>query len=174
VAMRLAARKPELVKSITLIETTADPEPNAFKYSVLNTIVKLFGVKAVTKKVMAIMFGKKFLTDQLRKEEVKEWEQELEKNKKSIVKSVSGVIKRESIFDELKNIECPALIMVGDQDIATVPAKSHRIKSQIKHSDLVMIKGAGHSSSVEEPNQVNRAIKGFILGILQEDSAIKK
>lgn len=174
IAMRLAARKPDLVKSISLIETTADPEPNAFKYTLLNTIVKIFGVKAVTQKVMSIMFGKKFLTDPQRKDERKEWEKELEKNKKSIVKAVTGVIKRKGVFEELKDIECPALIMVGDLDVATVPAKSHRIKSQIKHSELVILKGAGHSSSIEEPNQVNRALKGFILGILQEEYSNKE
>jgi pimeloyl-ACP methyl ester carboxylesterase len=94
IGMRLAARRPDLVKSLILMETSALPEPNTFKYGLLNTIVKLFGVPVVTSAVMKIMFGDSFLNDPARKEERKEFEDLLKKNKKTIVKAVNGVISR--------------------------------------------------------------------------------
>ena len=47
VGLRLAARHPDMIKSLILMETTAQAEPNTIKYSFLNTVVKLFGVKIV-------------------------------------------------------------------------------------------------------------------------------
>ncbi len=128
VGMRLAARRPDLVKSLILMETSAQPEPNTIKYTLLNSIVKIFGVGVVAKPVMKIMFGDTFLNDPNRKIEEIEFETELKKNKKSIVKAVEGVIRRKGIEHELTNIKCPTLIMVGDQDKATVPAKAEFIQ----------------------------------------------
>lgn len=162
VAMRIAARNPKLIKSIILMETSADDEPFKFKYNVLNTIVKLLGVSVITSKVMPIMFGQKFLTDPSRKEEYDIWKRHLQSNKKTIVRAVEGVITRQPVYDELPNITVPSLVMVGDQDVATIPEKSERICSQIPQAKFVKIIGAGHSSSVEEPKQVNQAILTFL------------
>ena len=165
VAMRMAARRPDLVKSLILMETSAQPEPNTFKYTLLNNIVRLLGVKSVTGPVMKIMFGKKFLTDPARSEERNEWKKILQSNKKTIVKAVEGVISRKGVEHELANINCPTLILVGDQDIATVPAKAEFIHSHIKDSKLIYIEGGGHTASIEEPEAYNDAIIDFLNGV---------
>ncbi|MDX2304393.1 MAG: alpha/beta hydrolase [Microscillaceae bacterium] len=164
IAMRLAARYPEWIKSVILLETSADPEPpeNVPRYNTLNTVVRWLGTWAVASKVMQIMFGQKFLTDPSRAALRKEWRKKLTSNKKTITKAVQGVIERKPVFEELKNIKAPVLIMVGDQDVATVPAKSERIKSQIPQAELVIIPGAGHTSTVEEPEFVNQKILEFL------------
>ena len=162
VAMRLAARRPDLVKSLILMETSAELEPNKFKYTMLNNIVRLFGVKAVVQPVMKIMFGHKFLSDPSRREERKEWENELLKNNKSITNAVSAVVDREAISNELKNITCPTLILVGTQDLATPPEKAELIHSKIKDSTLTYIDGGGHTSSIEEPEKYNMEIEHFL------------
>ena len=65
--MRLAARRPDLVRSLILMETSAQPEPNKLNYGILNTLVKFFGVASVTTPVMKIMFGDTFLQDPSRR-----------------------------------------------------------------------------------------------------------
>jgi len=162
VAIRLAARRPDLVNSLILMETSAQAEPNTIKYKLLNTAVKLFGVKAVVKPVMNIMFGDKFLADPKRDGELIEWTNELLNNKKSIVHAVSGVIKRKAVDSELQNIKCPTLILVGTQDKATVPEKAEFIHSKIKNSSLKYIDGGGHTACIEEPEQYNTAIEQFL------------
>ena len=162
VGMRMAARHSSLLRSLTLMETSAEEEVFKGKYKLLTSIVKLFGVKVVTNKVMPIMFGDHFLNDPNRKNEKKEWIIELQKNKKSIVKAVEGVINREAILPGLKNIDMPTLIMVGDQDKATPPAKAITINENIKNSTLHIIRNAGHSSAVEEAEQVNHLLEKFL------------
>lgn len=163
VGMRLAARHPEVIKSLVLMETSAQPEPaeNVPKYRMLNTIVKLLGVWAVKGAVMKIMFGQKFLRDKGRARQRKQWEKELASNRKTITRSVEGVINRQGVEDELRQIECPALVMVGDGDVATVPAKARYIQQHIPGAELLFIPGAGHSASVEEPEFVNQALEDF-------------
>jgi 3-oxoadipate enol-lactonase len=63
VAMRLAARRPDLIKSLLLMETSAQGEPFAFKYNLLKTVVNAFGVRIVTNPIMKIMFSDTFLND---------------------------------------------------------------------------------------------------------------
>lgn len=54
------------------------------------------------------------------------------------------------------------LIIVGDQDVATPPAKAERVHERIQGSRLVTIPGSGHTSTVEEPAAVNAAIKELL------------
>jgi pimeloyl-ACP methyl ester carboxylesterase len=165
--MRVAARHPELVKSLLLMETSAQPEPkeNVPRYNMLTTVVKLFGTGPVSSAVMKIMFGQKFLNDPGRKELKKYWKQQLQANKKTITRAVEGVITRKGVESELAAIKCPTLIIVGDQDIATVPDKARFVHKNIPQSKLVIIPGAGHTSSVEEPELVNKAIEEFLMGV---------
>ncbi|MFY0653395.1 MAG: alpha/beta fold hydrolase [Cyclobacteriaceae bacterium] len=165
VAMRVAARKPELLKSLILLETSAEVEPNKFKYSLLSTVTKFFGIPAVINKVMPILFGQTFLNDLDRKDLVQQWRTELLANKKTITKAVKGVIDRESVLNELGNIHVPTLVIVGEEDVATPPAKSKNIKLKIPQARLAIIKGAGHSSTIEEPLQVIDAIEVFLNGV---------
>ena len=79
-----------------------------------------------------------------------------------ITRAVKGVIEREGVYDRLEAITLPTLIAVGDQDVATVPAKSERIHAKITNSQMVIIPGAGHTSSLEEPDAVNAALDGFL------------
>ena len=162
VGMRLAARKPQLIKSLVLMETSADEEVNKFKYNILNMIFRIAGSKPVKKRIMNILFGKTFLNDASREKERHYWENHMLALKKSITKSVQGVIDRHSVYEEIREIEKPTLVIVGDEDVATVPEKASRIHKQINGSVLHIIPGAGHSSSIENPDEVNQIIEAFL------------
>lgn len=162
VGMRLAARRPDLVKSLTLIATSAEAEKAKFKYTILNTLVKLFGVKAVTKSVMPIMFGQSFLTDPIRNNERLHWQSRLAANKKHITKSTDAVIFRAPVLSELPKIQCPTLILVGDEDVATPLARAQEIAAKLPQSELKIIQHAGHSTVIEQPEQCNQAIQEFL------------
>ena len=79
-----------------------------------------------------------------------------------ITRAVTGVITRDGVTDQLGQIETPTLIIVGDQDVATVPAKAERMHTGIPNSKLVVIPGAGHTSTVEEPVAVTAAMEEFL------------
>ncbi|MFC1530170.1 alpha/beta fold hydrolase [Gemmatimonadota bacterium] len=167
VGMRLAIHHPELLKSLTLLETSADPETvhSLGQYRLLGFIARWFGLRIVANRVMPIMFGKKFLTDASRKQLKEEWRRRLISNKRlGVTRTLKGIIKRDGIHDQLKSIALPTLIVVGDQDVATPPEMAERIQAGIPASLLVTIPGAGHTSTVEEPDAVSTALRAFLEG----------
>jgi pimeloyl-ACP methyl ester carboxylesterase len=122
----------------------------------------LAGTKPILNNIMNILFGQTFLHNVNREEVRQHWFNHLLHLKKSITRCVEGVINRSSVYDEIKNISIPTLVLVGDEDVATVPEKARRIHKQINGSVFEIIKGAGHSSSIEQPELVNHAIAAFI------------
>lgn len=169
VGMRLAIKYPDLVKSLVLIGTTADYESaeNIGRYKRLNLIARWFGMKLIANQVMSIMFGKKFLNDIHRSDLKANWRQTLINNHRiGVTRAVDGVINRQGVSEQLGKIMAPTLIMVGDQDVATVVQKSESMNAKIQHSKLLIISGAGHTATVEEPKAVNSALYKFYNGLL--------
>jgi 3-oxoadipate enol-lactonase len=62
----------------------------------------------------------------------------------------------------IDQIKVRTLIIVGDQDVAIVPAKAERMHKRIPNSEMVGIPGAGHTSTVEEPKAVTAAMSEFL------------
>jgi 3-oxoadipate enol-lactonase len=112
------------------------------------------------------MFANTFLNDPKRAELRKKWRQYLISNHKvGVARAVTGVITRQAVYDQLKKIDIPTLIIVGEQDIATVPEKSKRLHESISKSKMVTIPNAGHMSPVEEPEAVNTALDEFLTSL---------
>ena len=59
-------------------------------------------------------------------------------------------------------IIAPTLVMVGAHDAATPPAKSRRIEELIATTSFHEIPGAGHSPSMERPDEVNAILSAFL------------
>lgn len=165
VGMRLAFRHRELLRSLTLINTSADPEPreNMPRYRLLNFITRWFGTGIIAGKVMPVMFGDSFLDDPARAGERAKWRKVIAANDKiGITRAVKGVINRSGVSEEIKWIDLPVLIIAGDQDVATAPEKSERLHAAIRGSKLVTVANAGHSTAIEEPDAVNQTISAFL------------
>ncbi len=165
VGMLLAVRRPEFIKSLTLIAATADPETGRKKaiYVLLSLIARLFGAGATARQGMQVLFGKKSLTDPAREAERQEWLQRMSSSSGvGFARAMLGVINRKDIASEIGKITAPTLILVGDQDSAQGPDKSQRIHERIAGSNLVIIPGAGHSSTIEEPAAVTAEITAFL------------
>lgn len=168
VGLRLAIRRPDLLKSLILIESTSDPEPteNIGRYRMLNFVARWIGLGVVADRVMEIMFGQKFLNDSARTTLKREWKKRMVANHRiGITRAVTGAITRAGVTDQLGQIKTQTLIIVGDQDVATVPAKAELMHTRIPNSKLVIIPGAGHTSTVEEPVAVTAAMAEFLSGM---------
>lgn len=168
VGLRVAIRRPDWLRSLILIESSSDPEPaeNIGRYRMLNIIARWIGLGVVADRVMEIMFGQKFLNDPERATLKHKWKERMVANHRiGITRAVSGVIKRSGVTDQLGKIGTPTLIIVGDQDVATVPAKAELMHTRIPNSRFVVIPGAGHTSTVEEPIAVTTAMAEFLTSL---------
>jgi len=165
IGLRLAIRNPQLLSSLSLLDTTADAEPreNLFKYHLLSYVGRVFGFRPVIGQLLSIMFAKETLESESCREMVEYWKQQLASNNRTgSVRAAMGAIKREGVSQQLASINTPTLIMVGDQDVATPVDKSERMHRGIAQSELKIIAGAGHSSCIERAEAVTGALSSFI------------
>ncbi len=166
--MRLAARHPELVKSLVLMETSADAEPteNLPRYNLLKLVAQWLSPKLIVNGAAQSLFGESFRKDPTKAETLAYWKKHIGSlNRRSVALAAESVFTRLPVYEEITKITAPTLIIVGEEDIATVPAKAERIHNQIAGSQLVRLPSGGHSISVEEPQAVNQTMQGFYQSI---------
>jgi 3-oxoadipate enol-lactonase len=162
VGMRLAIGRPDLIRSLVLLDTTADAEPYKFKYKTMSAIARLFGARLVASAAMPALYDKTALNDPARAAERREWMQQLIMNRRSIWRATNGVLERKCIVDGLGKIIAPTLVMVGDEDVSTPKVLADRIVGGIANAKLIVIPGAGHSATLEQPAIVTAAIGAFL------------
>ena len=73
-----------------------------------------------------------------------------------------GQEKEEKYTARLKNFKCPALVMVGDEDVLTVAKFSKIMASALPNAQLVIQPGCGHVTLVEQPEESARMIVDFL------------
>ncbi|WP_299656142.1 alpha/beta fold hydrolase [uncultured Tateyamaria sp.] len=170
VGVRLALRAPELIRSLTLIDTAAGAEDQSAmkQYNQLLFAVRLIGTRPLLGKVMPILMAQPFLTDPARTGEVATWRKRIVNlDKGSIYRFGKAIFNRDSVLDALEALttQPPTLIIVGEDDIATPVAQSRKMQAAIAGSSLVTIPRAGHSAPVETPAAVTDAMTGFLAGV---------
>jgi len=165
VGMRLAARRPELVRSLALLDTAAGPEPAAAatRYRRLEWVVRWFGTWSVVGRVMAIMHGASARRDPARAADLRFWRQHLLRlDRRAAPRALEGVLQRASVVPLLGRIRCPTLVMVGEEDTATQPARAEEIAAGIAGARLVRIPRAGHMSAIDAPEAVTTELGAFL------------
>ncbi len=71
-------------------------------------------------------------------------------------------VHRQDVTPKLRGVACPTLVICGREDRATPPAKSQALAAKIRDAKLELIDGAGHTSTVEQPEAVNRVLVPFV------------
>jgi 3-oxoadipate enol-lactonase len=165
VGMRLAAHHPTLVRTLTLMNTTANKEilPNLIKYGVLAQMVKLVSPAPFTPIAVKELFGSTSRSNPSRRPMLEEWTAKLMSRPRNIARSLSAVMnRREFRTEELALIQCPTLVIVGEEDSAQPPKNSQSLMNGIRGARMVSIAAAGHSSSLENPDAVIAAMRELL------------
>ena len=167
VGMRLAARHPERVLSLALLDTGSGPEDadKVSKYRLLSTIYLLTGPGPLRGRVEPLMFGPTFRSDPAGRGVIDRWAARLKKTKRAgIRRAILGVVDRLPVADELGDIRARTLVAVGADDVSQEPFKSEAVAAAIADAKLEIVPNAGHSSTVEQPHVLTRLIREHIAG----------
>jgi pimeloyl-ACP methyl ester carboxylesterase len=165
VGLRLMVRRPELLRSVTLIDTAADAEDPAGlrQYDLLLFVARWFGLRPVYSRAVAILMGEPFRTDPARRAEYDAWRAEiLALDRRSITNFGKAIFYRDDVVDAVRGSAIPAQVIVGELDVPTPPARARQIHELLADSRLDVIPGAGHTSPVERPEEVTRVITRFL------------
>lgn len=168
VGQRLAARHGELLRSLTLLDTSAGPENPAKvrDYKRLALIQRLVGIKPILSQVRPSLFGPGAPA-----EAVGEWARRIVRADRAAVRqAVLAVAGRQPVLDEIGRITVPTLVVVGAEDQATPPAEAERIAAAISGARLEVVANCGHSCTLEQPAAITSLLRSF-LAVLREESA---
>lgn len=164
IGLRLAARRPVLVSTLTLMNTGADKEPwpSRLRYGFLAQLVRLAGTRPLAGVAVKALFGETTRQSARQRPMLDEWKTKLRKRPRNVAEALVAVIgRREVTTDELRSIQCPTLIIAGEEDTERPASDSERMATFIPGAQLVRIPGAGHSIALEAPEAVIAAMQGL-------------
>lgn len=164
VGLRVAANRPDLVRSMVITGSSARAEP-ADQLAEFRVWVDDVGergfVDDVLDSTVKIMFGQTTLDDPERAEIVQLWTDRIASLPKSLKPAMAGVIERSSVVPLLVNITVPCLVISGEECIARPPEWAEELAGGLPNSELWMMSEVGHSPLLEVPEVVNPRIIEF-------------
>ncbi|MDO9409351.1 alpha/beta fold hydrolase [Patulibacter sp.] len=165
IALRLAARHPELVRSAVVAGSSADVEEQIEAFAPLVEALATDGVAPLLDPVSHIMLGDTSLSDPSRADLLRHVQDDLRGRGPSIADAAHQVVFRDGILDELGSITCPVLVLAGTEDHAYPPPKSRQIAEGVPDATLEVVEAAGHSVCLERPDVVNALIDAHLASL---------
>jgi 3-oxoadipate enol-lactonase len=163
IALRALERNPERFRAAVLCDTRSEADPNEGKVRRARTmaVVKARGSAAFADDFVKGIFAASTLAanpapvDMIR--EVIARTPPL-----SIAGTLLALAARTDTTGSLPSIRVPVLILVGEHDVTTPVAASEAMHAAIPGSELQVIPGAAHMSSLENPGAFNSALVSFL------------
>jgi pimeloyl-ACP methyl ester carboxylesterase len=165
VGMRIAIHRPELLRTLVLMDTDAGPEPwsNRLRYALMFAVVRRLGMGPLMGEVMKAMFGPTFLKDAARRETREHWKQVMrDGDVPAGIAFGNAIFARDDVRPHLGSIRTPTLVIHGEHDRALPLRRGRELAAGIPDARLEVIPRGGHLCSVEEPDAVNRALLDFL------------
>lgn len=164
VAQRVALKRPDLLRSLVLMNTSAEREKASSRprFALLNLAARFLGLEKVTSRILPLMFSDRFIEGELYRQDRERWIAMVHANDRiGVTRAVRGVVSRASILDRIRQIKLPTLVITADQDRATPPRLAWHIHEHIKGSRLVTVEDSGHMTTAEQPEAVDGALLDF-------------
>src|SRR4051812_460128 len=126
VGQRIGARRGELLRSLTLLDTSADREPlaSAVKDLAMANIYRVTGTRPLKAAVLKLMFGPTFLAHWANQPVIDGFIERLEGcDRAGMRHAIIAVATRKPVYDELSAVTVPTLVVTGADDRPTPPDK---------------------------------------------------
>lgn len=170
IGLRAALAHPEQVRSLILMDTSADAEPRAWLHTAMARMVQVGG-RPVARLMMPYVVRQMFSPDGRDSPAARTWtERILAMEPAETVRAALAVFERDSVLDRLDEIDQPSLVLVGEQDQATPLPHAQRLAEGLPDAELVRVPGAGHLTTLEAPEAVTDAIDSFMRKTLAHEA----
>jgi len=167
VSMRLAARNPDLVRSVTLINTGPGGHPRAKmpQHAVLAGAARVLGPGSpvVADGLERSLFGEPFRTDPASAETLATWRRRWsEADVRALIATLLALMIRPGVEAELPAVTADTLVISGQLDLEHPPTDGRRIAERVTGSRTVELPGVGHSAAIENPDAVTSELRAFL------------
>jgi 3-oxoadipate enol-lactonase len=161
IGQTMILRSPESFLSIVLADTPSQPPDDAFRAWRNNrdAMAREHGMQSVVNTTLNHWFTEGYRN--ANPPELQEIANEILTTPVEGFVSCSAAIAHINTFDRLKEINCLAMVMVGEHDEVTAQEIAEKIHAEIVDSILHIIPNAAHISNVEQRDLFNQHITDF-------------
>ena len=161
IGQTFALKHPAMIKSLVLCDTTS--RYPAAAGSVWEDRIKTVGAKGMEPMVAGTL--ERWFTAPFRA------------RRRDVVERIGGMIRgtppagyigcchaipKINVTDRLKELHCPALVIVGEEDPGTPVAMARDIHAALPGAQLAILRSASHLSNVEQPEEFTRVLLEFL------------
>ena len=164
IAFELVRQAPDRVLKLALLDTAARPDAPERKDArrKLVELAREHGMAAVQQALMPNLIHADRQNDKPLVDRVVQMA--VDTGLEAFVRQQEALMNRPDCRPLLPSIRIPALVLVGDGDILTPPDLSREMHAGIAGSRLVVVPGSGHLSTMEKPQSVDAALRGWLAG----------
>jgi 3-oxoadipate enol-lactonase len=164
IAQATTLLRPELVRSLVLIGTASTfPEAVREGMGARARLVRSGGMAAVVESTLQRWFTRQ--TAQRRPDIIDRITKTLLSDDPVTHAAIWDMISTLNLDDRLSGIDCPTLVLVGEQDPSTPPSVAAGLAGKIPDAKLIVIPDASHIVTVEAPDALNEALLKFLDGL---------
>lgn len=80
----------------------------------------------------------------------------------AFVRQQTAIMNRADSRPGLRELKCPTLVLVGEQDTLTPPDRAAEMAAAIPKASQVVVQDCGHLATLEQPELVTRALLDFL------------
>jgi pimeloyl-ACP methyl ester carboxylesterase len=162
-AMELAIARPERVERLVLLAATGEEETAGGAAGVvLPVILRLFGARpSVVRRALPVLFGRSFRAESpeivaARAERIRRL------SRRGAAFGARAWIGRPRLLERLAAVRAAALVVVGEEDRACPAPCGERVREAIPGARIAYVSRAGHTMTVERPEETGRLIEEFL------------
>ena len=159
ISLRVALLAPTRVRALILLDTqagTEDPEVIPLYQGMVDSWAADGPSDELTATVAGLILGEPGLSTRW----IATWQS---RPKESISQPGTTLLTRDSIWDRLGEIEAPALVVHGTEDVAIPLDRAERMVAELPHAEpLLVVEGGTHAANLTHPDQVNAGILAFL------------
>lgn len=167
VALQMAIRHPGLVRRLILADCGACfSEPGRQAFRTMAAVSREKGLGALSETAMRRLFAPDFqaANPALMQERLAAFL----RTDPSVFRAACEALAGLDLRPDLKAVEVPVLVLVGEQDEATPPPMSRELAAGLSDARLTILPGCAHVPQLQEPERFLKALGSF----LDEESAV--
>lgn len=163
VGLRIAARRPDLLKTLVVCGSSADAEGDPARFEPLIAHLMAHGTHGFEDKLLQVMFGAASLADPGLAPGIAEWRNRFTSlSRDTIGLAAAGVVERGAILPALHRTPAPIMAISGDEDWVYPADHAERIAAAVTQGRAAKVAAAGHSGVWERPEETNALIREWL------------
>lgn len=167
IALRTTEMSPERISGLILSDTNALADSNAAK------IKRFASIEQITngeKKAFVNEFVKSLFSPDtmFQHKEIVEMVKDiiLKTSESTICSTLLALASRTETLGFLPEVKIPSLVIRGAEDKLMPQEQAYQMVEKLGHSEMVLIKGAGHLPNLEKPKHFNAAMNSFLAALI--------